>query len=130
MADLTSEQRGQRGAESTRNGPVLLPAADIYDNNDTLFLSLELPGVDPESLGVTLEKRVMTISGRSSTQAPPGYALTHAEYRSGDYERSFTLSDAIDGDRIEAEFTDGVLRLKLPKSQPAPTKTIQVKAAG
>ena len=131
MADITGEPRPQQhGAESTRNGPVFVPTADIYENKDALFLSLELPGVGFESLGVTLEKRLLTVTGHSQIRAPQGYSLSHAEYRSGDYERSFTLSEAIDSDKIEAELTDGVLRLKLPKAQPAPAKTIQVKAAG
>jgi HSP20 family molecular chaperone IbpA len=132
MADRSGEQHAphQRGAESTRNAPVFVPAADIFENKDALFLSLELPGVDGDSLGVTLEKRVLTVTGRSRLQPPQGYSLTHAEYRDGDYERSFTLSEAIDAERIEAELTDGVLRLKLPKAQPAPAKTISVKAIG
>jgi HSP20 family molecular chaperone IbpA len=132
MADMSGEQHAphQRGAESTRNAPVFVPAADIFENKDALFLSLELPGVDGDSLGVTLEKRVLTVTGRSRVQPPQGYSLTHAEYRGGDYERSFTLSEAIDADKIEAELTDGVLRLKLPKAQPAPAKTISVKAVG
>lgn len=130
MANVTGEPRARHDAESTRNGPVFLPTTDIYENKDALYLSLELPGVDPDSLGVTLEKRVLTVCGHAGGDAPHGYSLSHAEYRSGHYERSFTLSDAIDGDRIEAAFTDGVLRLKLPKSQPAPAKTIQVRAAG
>lgn len=132
MADMSGEPRAphQRGAESTRNAPVYLPTADIYENKDALFLSLELPGVDGESLGVTLEKRVLTVTGHSRSQPPQGYGLSHAEYRDGDYERSFTLSEAIDAEKIEAELTDGVLRLKLPKAQPAPAKTINVKAAG
>ncbi|HYN39245.1 MAG TPA: Hsp20/alpha crystallin family protein [Rhodospirillales bacterium] len=132
MVDMTGEPRAsqQRGAESTRTGPVFLPTADIYENKDALFLSLELPGVDPQTLGITLEKRVLTVTGRAHAAAPHGYSLTHTEYRDGDYERSFTLSEAIDADRIEAELTDGLLRLKLPKAQPAPAKTIHVKAAG
>lgn len=130
MADITSEPRSQQqGAESTRNGPVFVPAADIYENNDALFLSIELPGVSFDTIGVTLEKRTLTITGRSQIAAPHGYALSHAEYRSGDYERSFTLSEAIDADGIDADLADGVLRLKLPKARPAPAKTIQVKAA-
>ena len=132
MADMTGEPRApqQRGAESTRNAPVFLPAADIYENKEALFLSLELPGVDAESLGISLEKRVLTVTGRSRALAPHGYSLTHAEYRDGDYERSFTLSEVIDADKIEAALTDGVLRLKLPKAQPAPAKAINVKAVG
>jgi HSP20 family protein len=132
MVDMSGEPRAsqQRGAESTRGGPVFQPIADIYENKDALFLSLELPGVDAESLGITLEKRLLTVTGRSRAVVPQGFALTHAEYRDGDYERSFTLSEAIDADKIEAELTDGVLRLKLPKAQPAPAKTIHVKAVG
>lgn len=131
MADMSGEPHApHQRAESTRNAPVFVPAADIFENKDALFLSLELPGVDGDSLGVTLEKRVLTVTGRSRLQPPPGYSLTHAEYRDGDYERSFTLSEAIDADKIEAQLTDGVLRLKLPKAQPAPAKTISVKAVG
>jgi HSP20 family protein len=53
----------------------------------------------------------------------------HAEYRDGNYERVFTLSDQIDGDRIDALFKDGVLRLTLPKAASSPAKKITVKAA-
>lgn len=131
MADMGSEQRSRgHGAESMRNSPVFVPVADIYATKDAHFLALEMPGVDPDSLNITLDKRVLTISGRSHSAAPQGYALTHAEYRDGDYERAFTVSEAIDADRIEAELTDGVLRLKLPKAQPAPAKTINVRAGG
>ena len=48
----------------------------------------------------------------------------HAEYREGNYERVFTLSDQVDGDRIDAVFKDGVLRLTLPKATPSPAKKI------
>jgi HSP20 family protein len=129
MADMTAQpQTSERGAESTRNAPVFIPPADIYETTEALFLSLEMPGVEAGSLNITLDKRVLTISGRSHSSAPEGYSLSHHEYRDGNYERAFTLSEAIDGDRIEAELKDGVLRLKLPKSQPAPAKTINVKA--
>ena len=123
-----SRPPGERAAESTRNVPVYQPAADIYESKDALVLSLELPGVDADAVAITLDKRVLTVSGRGGAKAPEGFALVHAEYRDGDYERSFTLSEAIDGDRIEAAMRDGVLRLTLPKAQPAPAKTISVKA--
>ena len=114
----------------TRNVPIFVPAADIYETEDALFLSLEMPGVSPDALNIMLDQRVLTISGRSRSSAPEGYSLTHHEYRDGNYERAFTLSEAIDSDKIEAELKEGVLRLKLPKSQPAPAKTINVKTAG
>ena len=130
MADMIAHPQAGERAESTRNAPIFVPAADIYETEDALFLSLEMPGVSPDAVNIMLDQRVLTISGRSRSSAPEGYSLTHHEYRDGDYERAFTLSEAIDSDKIEAELKEGVLRLKLLKSQPAPAKTINVKAAG
>ena len=129
MTDMTHPQAGER-AERTRNAPILVPPADIYEAEDALFLSLEMPGVSPDALNIMLDKWVLTISGRSRWSAPEGYSLTHHEYRDGDYERAFTLSEAIDSDKIEAELKEGVLRLKLQKSLPTPAKAINVKTAG
>jgi HSP20 family protein len=130
MADISAHPQAGERAESTRNAPIFAPTADIYETEDALFLSLEMPGVSQDTLNIMLDQRVLTISGRSHSSAPEGYSLTHHEYRDGDYERAFTLSEAIDSDKIEAELKEGVLRLKLPRSQPAPAKTINVKAAG
>jgi HSP20 family protein len=131
MADMSAQpQASERSAEGTRNVPVFVPAADIYETNDALVLSLEMPGVQPDAVNIMLEKRVLTITGRSRSVAPGGHSLTHHEYRDGDYERAFTVSEVIDAGNIQAELQDGVLRLKLPKSQPAPAKTIHVKATG
>ena len=129
MADMIAHPQAGERAESTRNAPIFVPAADIYETEDALFLSLEMPGVSPDALNIMLDQRVLTISGRSRSSAPEGYSLTHHEYRDGDYERAFTLSEAIDNDKIEAELKEGVLRLKLPKSLPAPAKTINIKTA-
>ena len=129
MADMSAHPQAGERAESTRNAPIFGPAADISETEDALFLSLEMPGVSPDALNIMLDQRVLTISGRSRSSALEGYSLTHHEYRDGDYERAFTLSEAIDNDKIEAELKEGVLRLKLPKSLPAPAKTINIKTA-
>ena len=55
-----------------------------------------------------------------------GFNIAYAEYEEGDYQRSFRLSDEIDRDKIEAVVSDGVLRLRLPKSQEARVKKISV----
>jgi HSP20 family protein len=130
MIDLASERRGgERGAESMRNVPVFVPLADHHETERAHVLILEMPGIDPDSLSVTLEKRVLTVTGRGRPEAPEGYSLAHREFREGDYERAFTIAETIDSDRIEAELRDGLLRLTLPKSEPAPAKTIHVKGA-
>jgi HSP20 family molecular chaperone IbpA len=120
---------GERGAEFTRNVPVYIPRTDIYESGEALILSLELPGVDVEGLSVTIEKQELKIIARGAAQVPHGCSLLVGEYRPGDFERSFTLSEAIDSDRIEAALRDGVLRLTLPKAMPAPAKAVPVSVA-
>lgn len=130
MSDKLTGTAGadERGVESTRTLPVVRPVADIYETKDALVAMLELPGVDAEGLTVTLDKRVLTVSGQARASVPPGCALTVAEYRVGDFERSFTLAETIDTDHIEAALKDGVLCLTLPKAGATPAKTIKVKA--
>ena len=108
---------------------TFFPPADIYETKDAVVMLLEMPGADPQSLNVTLDKRTLTITASSKPFAPQGYTLVHAEYEDGNYERVFTLSELVDGERIDAEFKDGVLRLTLPKTTPSPAKKINVRAA-
>lgn len=115
-------------AQSVSEAPTFVPPADIFETKDALVMLLDMPGVDPDSLNVTLENRVLTVSARSTISIPEGYTLVHGEFQLGNYERAFTLADQIDSDRIEAVFKDGVLRLTLPKAA-SPAKKIAVKAA-
>ena len=117
------------GTERTRESRVFIPRADIYEVNDEIFVVVDLPGVDKDSLEISLEKNVLTINGYVSQEPPEGYALAYAEYEIGDYERSFRLSNMIDQDKIEATLSDGVLKLRLPKAEAAKTRKIEVKTA-
>lgn len=121
-------EAGEDRPEATRRAPVFTPPTDIYETENALVLLVEMAGVQPDSVEVTLEKRVLTIRGQNKGAQPDGYTLAHAEYRDGNYERAFTLSEAIDPERIEARMRDGVLTLTLPKAGPAEAKSIQVQA--
>jgi len=114
-------------AERTRDRPVFVPRTDIYETDDMVMLMANMPGVDKDSIDISVERNILTISGNVDAEEPGGYSLAYAEYRVGDYERSFSLSSEIDQDNIEASLTDGVLSLKLPKVGPK-TKRISVKA--
>jgi HSP20 family protein len=120
---------GPSSADNVGDGTVLMPLADIYETKDAVTMLLDMPGADPESLNVTLDKRVLTVAARSVSSAPEGYTLIHAEYQDANYQRAFSVSDQIDSERIDAIFKDGVLRLNLPKTTPSPAKKIVVKAA-
>lgn len=122
------ESQGTMSAEATRAEPVFIPPTDIVEDTKGVRMLLDMPGADPESLDVTLDKRVLRISARSVSSAPEGYTLVHAEYRDGNYERSFMVSEPIETTKIEAVFRDGVLELTLPKMAPSPAAKISVKA--
>jgi HSP20 family molecular chaperone IbpA len=116
-------------AETVSDAPTFMPPTDVFETKDGFVMLLDMPGTDPDSLNVTLEKRMLTLSARAKPMTPQGYTPVHAEYRDGNYERVFMLSEDVDGDRIDAMFKDGVLRLNLPKTTPSPAKKITVKAA-
>ncbi len=116
------------GAERTRTRRAYSPRTDIYETDDGLVLLIDLPGVASNAVEVMLEQNVLTIRGRTEERTPEGFSPVYQEYEPGDFERAFTLSDAIDGERIEAQAQNGVLRLFLPKAGPARTQRIQVQA--
>lgn len=114
-------------AERTRARVAFVPRVDIYESNDAITLVADMPGVDERAVDITLERSVLTINGFVEPDFPENYSLAYAEYRVGDYERSFKLSDEIDQENIAASLKNGVLRLHLPKAQPTMRK-ISVKA--
>lgn len=127
-SEPTQQMTGREAAERTRTRPLYAARADIYETEQGLVVEVDMPGVSPDAADVTLENRVLTIRGRSQDRAPEGFSPVYREYQAGDYERSFTLSDEIDAERIEAKVKNGVLRLFLPKAAAAQAKRIQIRA--
>lgn len=131
--EMTSSEKTeiarQNGSEAMRTAPVYRPATDIYEDDDRVVIAADMPGVRPDGIDITLERRVLTIRGRVDDHAPDGYRRVYAEYGIGDFERVFTLSEEIDQDRIEARQKDGVLFLELPKAAAAKPKRIEVRTA-
>lgn len=117
------------GNEKKEERPVFLPRVDIWEANDTLHITAEMPGVDEKNTEITVEKDVLTLKGHVVPQTPEGLSLHYREYMVGDYERSFTLGQEIDRDRIEASIKNGVLHITLPKAEAAKPKQIAVKAS-
>lgn len=110
-------------------GRIFVPRVDIYETNDDIVMIADMPGVDEQSVDITLEKNVLTINGRVEPEQPDNFSLAYAEYETGDFQRSFTLTSKIDWDQVEATVQDGVLHLRLPKAPEAKAKKITVKAA-
>jgi len=112
--------------ERTRSRRSFVPRADIYETDKELIVLADIPGASDKTVDITLEKNVLSITAYVEPAIPSGFDIAYAEYEEGDYQRSFRLSDEIDREKIEAAVSDGVLRLRLPKSQGARTKKIEV----
>ncbi len=116
------------GLERTRDRPIYASRVDIVETEDALETLADMPGVTKEGVEVTLDQRVLSIRGRPDISLPEELAPLYLEYQPGDYERAFTLSDAVDPTGIEARVKDGVLHLRLPKAAPAKRQRIEVRA--
>jgi len=114
--------------ERTRAKRTVTPRVDICESGSDMVVFADMPGVNEGSANITLDRGILTIEGFVEPDKLEGYDLAYAEYDVGDYYRVFTLSDAIDQDRIEASIKDGVLKLVLPKAEPAKARRIIVKA--
>ncbi len=133
MAEQTMELEKQEvttteETERTRDCRSFIPRSDIYELDDQIVIVADVPGVDEDSIDVTLEKNVLTINALVNPVIPQGYSLSYAEYEVGDFQRSFRLSDEINREKIKASVKDGVLRLYLPKAKEALARKISVKA--
>lgn len=115
--------------ETTEGVRIYRPLTDIVETDEGVTLMLEMPGVAPDDVDVTLEKRVLTIRGKVHATQPEKLELAYAEYGEGDFERAFTMSDDFDPDRIGAAVSNGVLTVTLPRAAEAKPKKITVRAS-
>ena len=130
-ADMQAREKTEAAAsaENMQPGPTFTPAVDIYETEKGITLTADIPGVKAGDLSIDIKDSILTLEGNLKSPEGPDELDVLREYETGRYRRSFTLSDVIDQARIEAELKDGVLRLLLPKVEPAAPRKITVKTA-
>jgi HSP20 family protein len=116
-------------AEQTRPGPVYSPAVDIFENDNSITVLADMPGVSAQDLQIDLRESVLTLTGRVTISEGRSESDVLREYGSGTFFRQFTLSETIDQAGIDAKLTDGVLRLELPKVEKAKPRQITVRTS-
>ncbi len=116
-------------AEHTKLGLVFTPAVDIFETEAQITLLADMPGVTPEKLNIDLRDDTLTLTGDIDPFEGLDEQDVLIEYEVGKYFRQFTLSEVIDQEKIEANLSDGVLRLTLPKVEKAKPRKITISAA-
>jgi HSP20 family protein len=121
---LHARQQGNDRAMTT----AWAPALDISERKDAYLVTVEVPGVEPEDLDITMEDGLLTIKGeRQFTSESSEQQFHRVERRYGAFRRSITLPAQVQADHIEATFDNGVLQIVVPKAEEAKPKRIQVR---
>lgn len=105
-----------------------VPVFDISENDTGYSVVAELPGIDEKDLDVTLTDGILTVKGEKRQETEEkGEAYHRIERRYGSFQRSFRMPDGIQGDKIDATYKNGVLKLMIPKSENSEAKKIEIK---
>ena len=122
VAGATPGTGGGNGQSST-----WLPAVDVWETEDELVLSFDLPGIPEDKVSVELDENVLTVSGeRERTQEHSGDRFYRFERRFGTFSRSVTLPAGVSEESIKADYRDGVLEIRVPKPEEPKPKKIQI----
>ena len=118
------------GRDTNRSGWV--PPVDVREDGKEIVLEIELPGIKPHDVEVTAENGVLTIRGekQSRTQETSDGRYHVIERSYGSFTRSFQLPNGVDEQRIDAEFVDGVLTVRVPKAALAQPRRIEIRNNG
>ncbi len=113
--------------EKTRELPSVRPLVDIFENDAEILLHADMPGVVKENININMDNGKLYLS--SIRHLEKTGAATWEEFGDLEYTRTFSVPQTIDVSKVSAEFTNGVLKLRLPKSEAAKPRRIEIKAA-
>jgi HSP20 family protein len=119
------------GDEGLMSHGTWIPPVDIYQNgHDELVLKVELPDMKQEDIAITVDNNTLTIKGEKKvSEEVKDDQMVRVERRYGTFSRSFSLPPTVDTSKVEAEYKNGVLTLKLPLREEARPRQIPVKTA-
>ena len=107
---------------------LLSPSMDIYDEDNDIVIKAEVPGVNKDDIDISVDKNRLTISGEKKQETKVKEKNFHRMERSyGSFSRSFRLPDGVNADKAKAEFKDGILEIRIPRSGKAKARKIAIK---
>jgi HSP20 family protein len=99
---------------------------DAYREDDHFVVHFDVPGVDPDSIDLTVEKNVLTVSAERRWQPGDGVEVVATERLQGSFSRQLFLGESLDSDRIDAQYTNGVLTVTIPVAEQAKPRKIEI----
>ncbi len=119
---------GPPSAPTDLASPAWTPSIDLYETATEMVLVVDLPGVDPASIDLSLTGNVLSLRGEKAASAVEDGHKRARERLSGSFHRRITLTESVDFDRVQAKAKDGVLTVRLPKQETAKARTITIQA--
>lgn len=113
-------------AQSQENAAPIVPLVDIIEDTSGITLIADMPGVSKDRLDIKVQADRLFIEGEARVDVPAELKVFHTEVDRPRYRRTFTLSPELDSAAIDANLKDGVLTLRIPRSQAAQPRRIEV----
>jgi HSP20 family protein len=113
----------------SRQEPALWPPVDVIEDPTGITLYADLPGVPRDKLSLRVEGDTLNIEADLALALPKDMEASHAEVHLARYRRAFLLTKELDADKVNAELSQGVLRVRIPKAEHAQPRKIAVQVA-
>lgn len=110
------------------SGGGVFPPINVFADKDGIVIRAEVPGVDPKALEISIEGRTLTVSGERKRDETAG-SFHRRERSFGKFSRSVTLPEDVDCDRAAAECKNGLLTIRIPRSEAAKPRLLKVESA-
>ena len=127
MGRWMSQVAGVGSLPGNGQSSTWMPAVDVWETDKELVLSFDLPGIPEDKIAVELDDNVLTVSGeRERIQEHSNDRFYRFERRYGSFSRSVTLPTGVNEDSIQADYSDGVLEIRVPKPEEQKPRRIQI----
>ena len=123
--DRLMDQLSGQGGRATRSFPM-----DAFRRGDRFLVQLDLPGIDPAAIDLTVDRNVLTIRAEREVPREPGDELLVSERPQGTFSRQLLLGETLDPGRLEAAYDQGVLTITIPVAEQARPRRIEVQSRG
>jgi len=116
---------GRGGDDETST--VWAPRTDLSETDDAFRIRLDVPGMTKDDITINLQNNTLTVSGERTTERKDeGEEYVRVERAFGNFHRTFTLPNAVDADKVEAAYDDGVLTINVPKTTESTRRQIEI----